>query len=96
MLSNVQPISFLSSSKKQGRPKKSPEKIAAENLGRKIRRQRKAKNLSQSQLAQDVGCGLYRQSIGDIERGKQLPSIFQLVAIAKKLDADLHQWLNLF
>jgi DNA-binding XRE family transcriptional regulator len=96
MLSNVQPTSVLAASKKKGRPKKSPEKIAIETLGRKIKRRREAKRMSKSQLAQEAGHGLYRQAIDKIERGKQLPSIFQLVAIAKELDADLHQWLSIF
>lgn len=94
--SNVQTISVLTTSKKKGRPKKSPEKRAAEILGRKIRRRRIAKKISQTQLAQNAGYGLYQQSIGNIENGKQLPTVFQLVAIAKKLDADLLEWLSIF
>jgi DNA-binding XRE family transcriptional regulator len=96
MLSVAQPVSFPVPEKKRGRPKKSPEKIAAESLGQKIKMERRAKKLSQSELAELVGFGLYRQLVGDIENGRQLPTIFQLVQIAKKLDVDLHQWLSIF
>lgn len=94
MLLISQPVVFTAPKKTRGRPKKSPEKIAAEKLGRKIRQKRRAKKLSQSALAQLVGYGLYRQSISDIERGRLVPTIFQFVALAENLNADLQQWVN--
>ena len=66
-------------------------------LGREIRRHRKAKNLSQEQLAERAG--LHRNYIGYLERGENNPRVMSLFQIAQALDlglGDLVDQLSVF
>jgi transcriptional regulator with XRE-family HTH domain len=56
-------------------------------LGREIRRHRKAKKLSQEQLAERAS--LHRNYIGYLERGENNPRIMTLFQIAQALEIGL-------
>lgn len=56
-------------------------------LGREIRRHRKAKKLSQEQLAERAD--LHRNYIGYLERGERNPAATTLFQIANALDLGL-------
>lgn len=71
-----------------------PERVVAEKLGSRIREARHLKRLSQQQLSEMAKLGLYRQLINKIEKGKHLPNLLQIYAIAIALDCDWLEWLN--
>jgi transcriptional regulator with XRE-family HTH domain len=52
-------------------------------LGREIRRHRKARNLSQEELAERAG--LHRNYIGYLERGERNPRLKTIYLVAKAL-----------
>lgn len=56
-------------------------------LGEKIRTFRKKKSLTQDNLADQ--CNLKRTSISNIEKGKQKPPLFGIVAICNALEIEL-------
>jgi transcriptional regulator with XRE-family HTH domain len=58
-------------------------------LGKRIVAARKAKNMSQEQLASDSG--IDRSHMGFIEQGRRKPTISTLFKIAKSLDTSLEQ-----
>jgi transcriptional regulator with XRE-family HTH domain len=49
-------------------------------VGRNVERIRKAKGLTQEQLAEAVGCS--QQYLSDLERGKRNPTIIRIYEIA--------------
>ncbi len=55
-------------------------------LGANIRRLRKAKGLTQEQLAHEAGMAM--RYVAGVERGEENPSLRFLVKIAKALDAE--------
>lgn len=63
--------------------------IIRKSLGKKIKKLRKEKGLSQEKLSWEVG--LNRGYIGFIERGERNPSIETLTKIAKALKVTLDE-----
>lgn len=61
-------------------------------LGRNVRRHRKAKDLSQEQLAEKVS--MSETSIGLLERGRVWPEFENLTGIAKALGTSSEELLN--
>lgn len=61
-------------------------------LGLRIREQRKARQLTQADLAR--GCDLHRTFIGSVERGERNVSILNLRLIAKVLRVSLGNLLD--
>jgi transcriptional regulator with XRE-family HTH domain len=59
------------------------------SLGRRLKRLRKEKGLTQKELASRVPGGIDYTYIGKIERGEQLPSLKILSAISDVLDVPL-------
>ena len=57
-------------------------------IGQRIRRQRKAKGLSQEQLAEQIGVSL--SFLGHIERGTRVASVETLARLCKALELDMH------
>lgn len=63
------------------------------HIGEKIREARKAKGLSQGDLASEIG--IKQSSVSDIESGRITPRDSTVLAISKALDDDLGQrWLT--
>ncbi len=60
-----------------------------EQLGNNIRKQRLMANMRQKQLAEIVGCT--DKHIGQIENGKNVPSLAIVVGIANALDVGIDQ-----
>lgn len=60
-------------------------------IGRNVRRRREALGLSQEQLAHDADIAL--RHLGNIERGKQNPSIAVVIALAEALQVQPHTLL---
>jgi transcriptional regulator with XRE-family HTH domain len=58
------------------------------NIGKKIAEARKGKNISQSQLAQQLS--ISAQAVGKWERGESLPDIITLNRLAEILGVDLN------
>jgi transcriptional regulator with XRE-family HTH domain len=77
----------------RGRPKKSPERILQEQIGKNIKSLRIGRNWSQTELATNSGCGLYQRAISLMERGKQGVCAAQLVAIAQAFDVEVSRLL---
>jgi len=63
-------------------------------LGRRLKRLRKEKGLTQKELASKVREGLDYTYIGKIERGEQLPSLKILSAISEVLDVPLRYFFR--
>jgi len=61
-------------------------------LGDNLKKIRKEKGLSQEQLGLDAELG--KNQIGCIERGENNPTICSLVAIAKVLDVEVGELVN--
>ena len=61
-------------------------------LANNIRAERNRKNISQAALAEKVGAS--ESTISLIERGKQTPSIFLVIDIAKVLNIDINELLK--
>ncbi|MEQ3552885.1 helix-turn-helix transcriptional regulator [Pseudonocardia nematodicida] len=72
---------------------KADETRLYQQVGDQIRSARRARNLSQSELAQFVG--MTRASIGNIEAGRQRIQLHTLAWIAFHLNADLHSLVPL-
>lgn len=64
-----------------------------EAIGKRIRKARRALDLTQEQLAEAVGVST--SFIGHIERGTRVPSIQTLFAICRALDCSLDYVVNL-
>lgn len=64
------------------------EKVYSE-LGKRIVEARKAKNISQENLASESG--IDRSHIGFIEQGRRKPTVYTLYKIATALDMTLEQ-----
>lgn len=64
-------------------------KTIEREFGRKLRKLRLAKNLSQEELA--FKAGVHRTYLGGIERGERNPSLRNIAAIARALDVTLAQ-----
>lgn len=64
------------------------------NLGIHIRQLREKRGLSQQDLADD--CGIPRNQIGRIERGKINTGIKTLIRIANALDIELTELLGFY
>lgn len=62
------------------------------NIGRRIREQRKRKNLTQFMLAEKVG--LHEKQISRIESGLNYPTLISFIKIIKTLDMDLSDFIN--
>jgi transcriptional regulator with XRE-family HTH domain len=56
-------------------------------IGLRVRAFRKAKGLTQAELAEIAGCSL--DAISSFERGKYIPSLATAVAVARALDIPL-------
>ncbi|GEN35111.1 helix-turn-helix domain-containing protein [Aneurinibacillus danicus] len=59
----------------------------SDKIGERTKLSRKAKGLSQKQLAQSLN--LSQSSISEIEKGKTLPSVDQLVALSETLETTI-------
>ena len=59
------------------------------NFGKKIRQLRKAKNLSQEQLAELTG--FHRNYIGMVERGERNPALVNIEIFANAFDLSLSE-----
>ena len=59
-----------------------------ELIGKRIRKQRKEKGLSQERLAEQVGVSL--SFIGHVERGTRVLSVETLARLCKALEMDMH------
>lgn len=64
----------------------------SEAFGQVLRKNRKAANLSQEQLA--LQCDLDRTYIGLLERAQRQPSISTIFAICKVLELQPHQLIK--
>jgi len=64
-------------------------KTIQKQFGERIRKLRLARGMSQEKLA--FKSGVHRTYIGGIERGERNPSLKNITAIAKALDATLSQ-----
>lgn len=62
------------------------ENIELKKFGEQIRRLRKAKELSQEQLAELAG--LHRNYIGGIERGERNVALLNIVRLARALEVS--------
>lgn len=63
-------------------------------IGKRIRKQRLAKSLSQDQLA--LESGIDRSHVGFIEQGRRKPTIPTLLKIGRALDTSLERLLRGF
>ncbi len=61
-------------------------------FGKKVRKQRESKNLSQEELA-DLS-GLHRTYISSLERGHRNVSLVNIYRLAKALECDLNEFFN--
>jgi len=61
-------------------------------LGKNIKAERNRKGFSQEKLAESIG--MHNTSISLIELGKQSPSIFAVIDIAKVLEIDISKLLE--
>ena len=61
-------------------------------IGQNVRKHRKARALTQEQLAHDVGLDL--TYIGGIERGRRNPTLLVIVRIAVVLNVEVEQLLE--
>jgi transcriptional regulator with XRE-family HTH domain len=64
-------------------------KTIRQKFGEKIRKLRRAKGLSQEELA--FRAGVHRNYLGGIERGERNPALDNIAGIAKALDVDLSE-----
>ncbi len=62
-------------------------KTIRKKFGEKVRELRRAKGLSQEELA--FRAGIHRNYLGGIERGERNPALDNIAAIAKALGVDL-------
>jgi len=67
-------------------------KTIRKKFGEKIRELRRAKSLSQEELA--FRAGVHRNYLGGIERGERNPALDNIAAIAKALDVDISELLR--
>jgi transcriptional regulator with XRE-family HTH domain len=63
-----------------------------EAFGRRIRDLRKARGLSQEELAERAG--LHRTYVGGIERGERNPSLNNIGQIARALGVSIHDFFD--
>jgi len=64
-------------------------KTIRQKFGEKIRKLRRAKGLSQEELA--FRAGVHRNYLGGIERGERNPALDNIAAIGKALGVDLSE-----
>ena len=64
-------------------------KTIRKKFGEKVRELRRAKGLSQEELA--FRAGIHRNYLGGIERGERNPALDNIAAIAKALGVDLSE-----
>ena len=69
--------------------KPNPELKFTKMVGKRVAKRRRKLRLTQHELALKAGAGLYRQLVGRLENGEQMPSIFQLQALADALEVPL-------
>ncbi len=74
------------------RETRKPTKDLTDALARKIRSYRRAKNLSQEQLAEI--CGLHRTYVGAVERGERNVTLSTLEAFAVALGVSVPDLLT--
>ena len=67
-------------------------KTIRKKFGEKIRKLRRAKGLSQEELA--FRAGIHRNYLGGVERGERNPALDNIVAIAKALSVDPSELLR--
>lgn len=67
-------------------------KTIRKKFGEKVRGLRRAKGLSQEELA--FRAGIHRNYLGGIERGERNPALDNIAAIAKALGVDLSELLR--
>ena len=67
-------------------------KTIRKKFGEKIRKLRRAKGLSQEELA--FRAGVHRNYLGGIERGERNPALDNIAAIAKALGVDISELLR--
>ena len=65
------------------------EKTILDEIGQRIVRARKAKSMSQEQLAAETG--LDRVAIGYIEQGRRRPTVTTIIRLADGLELKLEQ-----
>ena len=61
----------------------------AKQFGRQLKALRKARKLSQAQLAERIGVGT--KFLGDLETARRSPSFETIASIAKELDVPVHE-----
>jgi len=64
-------------------------KTIRNKFGEKVRKLRRARGLSQEELA--FRAGIHRNYLGGIERGERNPALDNIAAIAKALGVDLSE-----
>lgn len=74
------------------RPLRKPGKQLTEVLAANIRNLRRAKGLSQEELA--AACGLHRTYVGSVERGERNVTLSTLEALAPTLGVSVAQLLT--
>jgi transcriptional regulator with XRE-family HTH domain len=67
-------------------------KTIRNKFGEKVRELRRARGLSQEELA--FRAGIHRNYLGGIERGERNPALDNISAIAKALGVDLSELLR--
>jgi transcriptional regulator with XRE-family HTH domain len=67
-------------------------KTIRKKFGEKVRELRRAKGLSQEELA--FRAGIHRNYLGGIERGERNPALDNIAAIAKALGVELSELLR--
>ncbi len=63
------------------------------NIGRKVKKARKQKGISQASLAEKIERSV--DTISHIERGLSLPTIETVILLSRELDIPLHHLLDL-
>lgn len=72
-----------------------PERRFTNLIGKRVAKRRTQLKLTQSALAAKAGAGWYRQLVGRLEKGEQMPTLFQLQALAVALEMSLSALVEL-